>query len=168
MPYVPHLGRDGRALDLAHASLHDVLSRAIEATNTVVANDHTLNMRNLGNYSAVNMTAIYDLNQQRTRQIVATTSSSLSLASALIAVYWFIMMRRNFRRDLVLLLILGGSFKSLWFVVFCVYTWVTGTVQTESHFCQASGYLLQVGFEQCGEFRKSLFSSSKYKLTRNA
>ena len=151
MPYIPHPGRDGRVLDLAHASLHDVLSRAIEPMNAILANDHTLTMRDLGNYSSVNMTAIYDLSQQRTRQIVATTSSSLSLLSALVAVYWFIMMRRNFRRDLVLLLILGGSFKSLWFVVFCVYTWVNGTVQTQQAFCQASGYLLQVGFEQCGE-----------------
>ena len=157
MPYIPHLGTDGRALDLAHASLHDVLSGATEPMTAVISNDHTLNMRNnLGNYSAINMTSIYDLNQQRTRQIVATTTSSLSMASALIAVYWFFMMRRNFRRDLVLLLILGGSLKSLWFVVFCVYTWVTGTVQTESPFCQASGYMLQVGFEQCGEFPKGL------------
>lgn len=151
MPCIPHLGTDGKALDLVHASIHNVLSRSLHTANSADSNDHTLAMRGLNNYNAINTTAIYAASQQRTRQIVATTSSSLSLASALIAVYWFFMMRRNFRRNLVLLLILGGSFKSLWFVVFSVYSFVHGVVDTETVFCQASGYLLQVGFEQCGK-----------------
>jgi G protein-coupled receptor GPR1 len=127
------------------------LSRSLQLANLADSNDHALAIRGLNDYNSINTTAIYAASQQRTRQIVATTSSSLSLASALIAVYWFFMMRRNFRRDLVLLLILGGSFKSLWFVVFSVYSFVHGVVDTETAFCQANGYLLQVGFEQCGK-----------------
>ena len=151
MPYIPHLGTDGRVVDLVRANIHEVFSTSLQSADSALLDHHTLTMRGLNNYNAVNTSAIYAMSQQRTRQIVATTSSSLSLASALIAVYWFFMMRRNFRRDLVLLLILGGSFKSLWFVVFSVYSLVHGAVETKAAFCQVNGYLLQVGFEQCGK-----------------
>lgn len=151
MPYIPPFGPDGTALDPVHASLQHTVSRVRSSLQGILPEHHALMPRGLGNYNSVNASAIFDMNQQRTRQIVATTSSTLSLASALMAVLWFFMMRRNFRRDLVLLLILGGAFKSLWFVVFSVYSFVHGPVQTASGFCQANGYLLQVGFEQCGK-----------------
>lgn len=61
------------------------------------------------------------------------------------------MMRRNFRRDLVLLLIIGDFWKSLWFLVGSAVTLAGGQVATETAFCQASGYFLQVGAEACGE-----------------
>jgi hypothetical protein len=105
----------------------------------------------LGDAHNFNASMILKLNQQSTVQILATCTSSLSLLSAVCAIYWFWMMRRNFRRDLVLLLILGGSWKSLWFVVFSAATFTQGTIVTETTFCQASGYMLQVGFEMCGK-----------------
>ena len=137
------------------SSLHDVPSLPFRQDVSLLElhqeYNSTLMSRSLGNYSAVNATAVFSMHQQQTRQIVATATSSLSLAAALIAVFWFFMMRRNFRRDLVLLLILGGAFKSLWFVVFSTYSFVHGAVKSDTAFCQANGYLLQVGFEQCGK-----------------
>lgn len=104
----------------------------------------------LNNFHSVNASAILDANQRHTIQILATVTSSISLAAAICAAYWFIMMQRNFRRDLVLLLILGGSWKSFWFMCFSAVTFASGPVHTSSPFCQASGYCLQVGFEACG------------------
>lgn len=61
------------------------------------------------------------------------------------------MMRRNFRRDLVLLLIIGDAWKSLWYMIFSSYTFVNGQVQTGSGFCEVNGYMLQTGIMSCGK-----------------
>lgn len=118
---------------------------------------HNISLRaGLGDYRAINASAILEGNQRHTIQIVATATSSLSLAAAICAMYWFIIMRRNFRRDLVLMLIAGGFWKSLWFFTFSVVSFVRGPIKTESSFCQASGYLLQVGFEACGKYPRGM------------
>lgn len=117
--------------------------------------DFTMQTSGLGDYNAVNASAILEMSQRHTIQVVATVTSSISLAAAICAMYWFIIMRRNFRRDLVLMLIAGGFWKSLWFFIHSLVTFARGPVKTESAFCQASGYLLQVGFEACGEYNSS-------------
>ena len=154
MPSTPLRGANGNLFDLTHASLHHTAQRAVAEPGNVSNGHeiaHAVLPRGLSNFNSINATAILAMNQQHVLQVVATTTSSLSLLSALCAVYWFCMMRRNFRRDLVLLLIAGGSWKSLWFVTFSIKTFVSGTVLTETAFCQAAGYMLQVGFELCGE-----------------
>ena len=158
---LPLRGSNGNPLELVHAGSHNVvlrsdadLDRVSNSLNAASSVLHpTLEMRGLGNYYSINSTAILAMSQQHTLQVIATTTSSLSMLAALIAIYWFCMMRRNFRRDLVLLLIVGGSWKSLWFVVFSVKTFVDGVVETKTAFCQGAGYMLQVGFEMCGESR---------------
>lgn len=105
----------------------------------------------LNQYHSINASAILHLDQRHTIQVVATVTSSISLAAAVCAMYWFILMRRNFRRDLVLMLIAGGFWKSLWFFIHSAVTFARGQIKTETAFCQASGYLLQVGFEACGQ-----------------
>lgn len=96
-----------------------------------------------------NTSSILARRQQHQIQIIAATFSSVSVLTALCALYWFCTMRRNFRRDLVLLLIIGDFWKSLWFLIGSAATLAEGQVLTESPFCQASGYFLQVGAEAC-------------------
>lgn len=152
MPFIPGVGSDGTALGLAHASRPDSGFGAIHpfgssAQANIFDRYPSLEPRALGDVNATVTMAEY---QRFVIRAVATSVSAISLASALLAVYWFYMMRRNFRRDLVLLLILGGSWKSLWFLIFSGVTFVHGSIASQSAFCQASGYLLLVGFESCG------------------
>lgn len=107
----------------------------------------------VSNFSSVNSSAILDLSERHTIQVMATVTSTVSLAFALLAIYWFILMRRNFRRDLILLLIVGGGWKSLWFLVFSAFTFANGPVETGMVFCQLSGYFSQIGFVACGKHR---------------
>lgn len=149
MPSIPLLGTDGSSFDPAHANLYDV---SYSATHQLSYDGH-LDSRGIGDSKNFNASMILAASQQHVIQVVATCTSSISLIAAVCAVYWFCMMRRNFRRDLVLLLIAGGSWKSLWFVVFSAQTFIGGTIETNTSFCQGSGYMLQVGFEMCGKPR---------------
>ena len=157
MPFIPNIGSDGTALPLAHANGRHYGFTSAQAMPFLPQGDafsdglSTLLPR--ASLSTVNSTVAMAEHQRYVIRVVATSASTISLISALLAVYWFCMMRRNFRRDLVLLLILGGSWKSLWFLIFSVATFVNGSIESGSAFCQASGYLLLVGFESCGEFR---------------
>lgn len=96
-----------------------------------------------------NASAILARQQQYQLQVIATTFSTISILAAMCALYWFCMMRRNFRRDLVLLLIVGDFWKSTWFLVFSITTLIRGHISTASDFCQATGYFLQLGLESC-------------------
>lgn len=104
---------------------------------------------NLGAEANFNASSILARQQQYQLQAIASTFSSLSILAALCAIYWFCMMRRNFRRDLVLLLICGDLWKSLWFLIFSARTLSHGHIATQSNFCQAAGFFLQVGLEAC-------------------
>lgn len=160
MPSIPFPGLDGKLWDFAHAA--PLMARQHVPSNEATSVGPTTNemfnstylMRQqsgLGSFQSVNASAILELNQRHTLQVVVTVNASISLFAAMFAIYWFCMMRRNFRRDLVLLLILGGAWKTLWFLIFSAVSWTRGPVSTETVFCQASGYMLQVGFEACGE-----------------
>ena len=165
MPSIPLLRLGGKLPGLLVASAHNVFARSVDNTSASTPHDasypdqfhHLLNhVSNLGNASSVNASAILAMEQRHTVQIMSTCASSVSLAAAVVALYWFAMMRRNFRRDLVLLLIMGGSWKSLWFLVFPVVNFARGPVTTPTPFCEVSGYMLQVGFEACGQSSVSL------------
>ncbi|WPH04390.1 Hypothetical protein R9X50_00728100 [Acrodontium crateriforme] len=58
-------------------------------------------------------------------------------------------MRRNFRRDLVLLLIAGDLGKNVVYMVFSIQTFVHGQVHTASAFCTGTGYALQMSLGSC-------------------
>lgn len=87
--------------------------------------------------------------QKYTIQIVATVMASISITAAMIALYWFCLMRRNFRRDLILLLVLSDLFKNFCYILYSGVSLTQGQIQDASIFCQASGYLLQTGLEAC-------------------
>lgn len=159
MPLLPRTGSDGIAFSLAHASSRNdgfvsrglALGQTSSSSQWIPTADTLPALAPRNTLGSANATIAMASHQRYVIQSVATSAAVISLTSALLAVYWFYMMRRNFRRDLVLLLILGGSWKSLWFLIFSAATFVNGKIATESAFCQASGYLLLVGFESCGE-----------------
>lgn len=165
MPSIPQDGTNGRLWNLVHANVRDAVSRSLYNISAAVetnderpyglhyfpGEDFTMKASSLGSYNSVNGSAIETMGERRALQILATVTSSISLITALLAMYWFCMMRRNFRRDLVLLLIIGGSWKSLWFMLYSVVTFTRGPIETTNPFCQVSGYGLVLGFESCGE-----------------
>ncbi|KAI5201662.1 hypothetical protein E4T39_05122 [Aureobasidium subglaciale] len=85
----------------------------------------------------------------RAIRIVATVSSSSSVIGTLITIYWFFMMRRNFRRNLVLYLVLADFLKSLWYISFSGVSLRRGSIDTHSSFCQGFGFLLQASTIAC-------------------
>ncbi|KAI7230333.1 hypothetical protein KC330_g7021 [Hortaea werneckii] len=86
---------------------------------------------------------------RHTIRLLASSTSVFSIVAATCAVYWFYMMRRNFRRDLVLLLIMGDFWKSLWFLTFSCVTYTHERIRSESAVCQVSGIMLQMGTMMC-------------------
>jgi len=98
----------------------------------------------------VNGSAILAMKQRHHIQQLAIGTSSISIITVLVALYWFFMMRRNFRRDLILLLIVGDLWKSMWYWIFSVHTLSTGPVASGSAFCESTGFFLSQGLESCG------------------
>ncbi|KAG9246572.1 G protein-coupled glucose receptor regulating Gpa2-domain-containing protein [Calycina marina] len=85
--------------------------------------------------------------QQHTLQCLALAFSTFSVASAILAFYWFIKMRRSFRHDLVMLLIQSDMFKALWLMIYPIITFAHGPIASSSKACQANGFFLAVGIE---------------------
>lgn len=115
----------------------------------------------LSNTNNFNASARMAMEQRHTIRLLASSTSVFSILAATCAVYWFYMMRRNFRRDLVLLLIMGDFWKSLWFLTFACITYTHERIRSESAICQVSGYMLQMGTMVCGKF---FLSSPKRNL----
>lgn len=80
-------------------------------------------------------------------QILALTFATISVASAILAFYWFVKMRRSFRHHLIMLLIQSDMFKALWFMVYPIVTFAHGPVPSKSTFCQVNGFFLSLGIE---------------------
>ncbi|KAL1303565.1 hypothetical protein AAFC00_006934 [Neodothiora populina] len=87
--------------------------------------------------------------QSRSIQIVAVSFAAVSVFACLITLYWFLLMKRNFRRSLILNLILSDTLKSIWYLVFAAVSLQMGAIKTSSDFCQANGFLLQAAIESC-------------------
>lgn len=98
-----------------------------------------------------NASARMALEQRHTIRLLASSTSVFSILAATCAVYWFYLMRQNFRRDLVLLLIVGDFWKSLWFLTFACVTYTHEKIESDSVVCQVSGYMLQMGIMMCGK-----------------
>ncbi|GAB7356656.1 hypothetical protein MBLNU459_g7373t1 [Dothideomycetes sp. NU459] len=93
--------------------------------------------------------AILKIHQKRVIQVIAISTASCSIIACLATVYWFFMMRRNFRRQLVFLLILGDLSKSTCYLVFSAAALSVGGITSHSPFCQVNGFLLQASVEAC-------------------
>jgi len=145
-----------------HAASRSLSEMAMDAANAVSSNaiassfdmfglhNTTRSLSGISSRTSVNGSAILAMEQRHTIQVLAVTTSSFSIASVLLALYWFFMMRRNFRRDLILLLIVGDFWKSMVYWVFAINTFAQGPVHTKGNFCQATGFFLSQGLESCG------------------
>ncbi|KAM0272632.1 hypothetical protein ACHAQH_008602 [Verticillium albo-atrum] len=56
-------------------------------------------------------------------------------------------MRRSFRHDLIMLLIVSDGLEALFFMIFPIVDFAMGPIESESVFCQMSGFFLAVGIE---------------------
>jgi G protein-coupled receptor GPR1 len=133
---------DDTQLTLFHRDMDDIGSR------------RTMGVAGLGNVMSVNASGILAMQQRHEVQVMATAASAISMSAVLCAIYWFALMRRNFRRDLVLLLIMGDFWKSMWYMLQACVTFTHGQLKTESAFCQVGGYMTIVGIASCGECRE--------------
>ncbi|OAA38804.1 Plasma membrane G protein coupled receptor (GPCR) [Metarhizium rileyi] len=81
--------------------------------------------------------------------VAAVVVGSLSLLATLVAVAFFLRMRRSFRHDLILLLILSDMLSTLWLVLLPAIELSNGRIPSNSTFCQISGFFLSLGIEAC-------------------
>ncbi|EWC45428.1 hypothetical protein DRE_00827 [Drechslerella stenobrocha 248] len=86
-------------------------------------------------------------NQLRTIRIIALASSSVTLIAAAIVLHWFVRMKRSFRRQLIMILILCDSFKSLWSFIFPAVALANGGAKPANDFCQTTGFFYAAGIE---------------------
>ncbi|QUC16755.1 uncharacterized protein UV8b_00996 [Ustilaginoidea virens] len=82
-------------------------------------------------------------------RVSSVAVGSLSLLSTMVAVAFFLLMQRSFRHDLILLLILSDTLKTLWLVIPQAMELAHGNVSSTSTICQISGFFLSVGIEAC-------------------
>ena len=101
--------------------------------------------------SSVNAAGILAAQQRRQIQILCSSMASVSICAAICAIYWFCMMRRNYRRDLILMLILGDFYKSMWYLIHGSVNFARSQVTSGEAFCQVSGFMLQMALQACGE-----------------
>lgn len=160
MQSLPFFDADGGTARNVHSAIRDVIDEAVNITTGSTSHPAfsaalpefiTRSASGLGSADSVNASAVLAMQQRHTIQVMATATSSVSITATICAMYWFCMMRRNFRRDLVLLLITGDFFKTIQYLIFSVVTFSRGPVSTTSNFCQASGFMLQVGLQACGK-----------------
>lgn len=81
--------------------------------------------------------------------VASLAGGSLSVISILVASYWFVRTRRSFRHDLIMLLMQGDMLKAIWFTIYPIVQLAHGIVESDSSFCQVSGFFLAVGIEVC-------------------
>lgn len=150
-----------------HHAAHRLLRLAIRTTSEINTFEHgdltesglssrsaaDMRGRSSGLWAATSVDAagILAAQQRRTIQIVCAAMASVSISAAACAIYWFWTMKRNYRRDLVLMLILGDFYKSLWYLIHGSVNFGRSQVKSEEAFCQVSGYMLQVGLQSCGK-----------------
>ncbi|KAH8809082.1 G protein-coupled glucose receptor regulating Gpa2-domain-containing protein [Xylogone sp. PMI_703] len=129
-----------RSLDL------DVLARVM-APAPASASAHLAN-RALGTpLDRMQIVPVVPPPQQHIIQILALAFSIASVASAILAFYWFVKMRRSFRHDLIMLLIQSDMFKALWFMIYPIVTFIQGPVADLSTFCKVNGFFVSLGIE---------------------
>nr|POF03498.1 hypothetical protein CFP56_72023 [Quercus suber] len=105
--------------------------------------------------ASFNATAVLAGQQGHTIAILTTVTSCVSFTATLFAIYWFCMMRRNFRRSLVALLIVADLVKSLCLLVQSSSSMSPGGLHTGSSLCQVTGYVFLASSESCGKYKGS-------------
>lgn len=109
--------------------------------------DFKVEPRGLGSNNSTNAQQSLTPSEGFTLQALAVTFATISVASSILAFYWFIKMRRSFRHDLIMLLIQSDMFKALWFMIYPIVVFTKGPVPNESTFCKVNGLFLAIGIE---------------------
>ena len=161
-----------RRTNINHAAhrLINLISRASSEPedNTRTATAHLARANTTGmhrattglwNSHSVDAAGILASQQRRQIQIICAAMASVSIVAATCAIYWFCMMKRNYRRDLVLMLILGDFYKSLWYLIYGSVNLARSQVTSDEPFCQVSGFMLQTGLQACGMCKSFLRST---------
>ncbi|CAG8961677.1 hypothetical protein HYFRA_00006215 [Hymenoscyphus fraxineus] len=121
-------------------------SPSVMASNVADVQPQLLKFRALGDNSTG--TAINLKNEERViLQYIALTFSAVSVASSILAFFWFVRMRRSFRHDLIMLLIQSDMFKALWFMMYPIVVFAQGPIASEHTFCQVNGFFVSIGIE---------------------
>lgn len=89
--------------------------------------------------------------QNRAILIAGLSCACVSLTIVVIALRWFLLMKRIFRHRLILFLVASDTLKAIWYFVFAVVAIAGGPVSSQSDFCQAGGYLLLL-FVEASDF----------------
>ena len=79
--------------------------------------------------------------QNRAILISGLACACVSLAIVVVALRWFVLMKRIFRHRLILFLVVSDTLKAIWYFVFAVVAISRGPVSSTSNFCQAAGFL---------------------------
>jgi hypothetical protein len=149
-----------RRTNIDHAAhrLMNLISRAasdLEDTGRMatahLARANTTSTHGLWSSHSVDSAIILASQQRRQIQILCASMACVSIFAAMCAIYWFCMMKRNYRRDLVLMLILGDFYKSLWYLIHGSVNFARSQVTSDESFCQVSGFMLQMGLQACGK-----------------
>jgi len=104
-------------------------------------------IRSLGEENGATRTTTFTKQQNQAVLIAGLACACFSVLATLITLRWFILMKRTFRHNLIMFLILSDTFKALWYFLFPVVVLSRGPVASSSGFCQATGFFLAVGIE---------------------
>jgi G protein-coupled receptor GPR1 len=85
--------------------------------------------------------------QNRAILITGLACACVSLTIVIVALRWFILMKRIFRHRLILFLVVSDTMKAIWYFVFAVVAISRGPVSSTSNFCQAAGFLQLLAVE---------------------
>ncbi|EGS21694.1 uncharacterized protein CTHT_0035600 [Thermochaetoides thermophila DSM 1495] len=94
---------------------------------------HTISRRTLSNEQRQHLADVLTT--------LSLTFASVSVLSTLVALYWFVKMKRNFRHES------SDFIKSMAAVIFSVVSLTRGPVRSESAFCQVTGFAFTLGIE---------------------
>ena len=85
----------------------------------------------------------------RVLRIESLSFTSLTIASCLLYFYWFLRIEwKNFRQQLIALLIMSDFFRTVLTFAFPLVTWTFGDDQQDTPYCSASGFLTNFFFVQ--------------------
>ena len=153
------LGLDSTIAFLSYGNLHVLGHGEAVSPSSFNFNSQTLTTRaapiaanamGLGGHLASPST-ILKQNQKINVQILSSVAASTSIILCLVVLYWFLLLQRNFRRTLVLLLILSDLFKSSWQLIFPAVSLARRGIDSANPFCDAAGFFIQMGLEACGK-----------------
>ena len=98
---------------------------------------------------ASNRANSFTAHQKYIQQILAVTFASISILSALVTIYWFVRLKKIYRYQLIMMLIVSGMFKAMWYFIPPILVLVRKRPVSRAA-CHGFGFLLALGIEASG------------------